>query len=71
MATSACLRFTRKVWRSFLETKGHDKQCFPNLVIHDATPGTVHASLEVQPSNLNRVGTGRVPRQHGMQPENL
>jgi len=56
-STSACLRFTRRVWRSFLETKGHDKLCFPNLVIHDATPGTVHASLEVEPSNLNRVGT--------------
>ncbi|KAF8073703.1 HotDog domain-containing protein [Lyophyllum atratum] len=58
-STTACLRFTRKVWRSFLEIKGHDKQCFPNLVINDAQPGTVHASLEVEPYNLNRVGVCR------------
>ncbi|KAG6854652.1 hypothetical protein C0991_003300 [Blastosporella zonata] len=50
---TACLRFTRRVWKSFLETKGHDTQCFPNLVIHDATPGTVNVSLKVEQSNIH------------------
>ncbi|KAJ7644150.1 HotDog domain-containing protein [Roridomyces roridus] len=58
---SACLRFTRRVWKSFLDTKGHDFQCFPNecrpLQLHSATPGVVTASLKVEPYNLNRVGT--------------
>ncbi|KAF8231729.1 Thioesterase/thiol ester dehydrase-isomerase [Tricholoma matsutake] len=53
---SACLRFTRRVWRSFVENKGHDATCFPDLVIHHATPGTVLAFLKVEPYNLNRVG---------------
>ncbi|KAJ6559178.1 HotDog domain-containing protein [Mycena vulgaris] len=53
---AACMRFTRRVWKSFLENKGHDTQCFPNLKIHNATPGIVTASLKVEPYNLNRVG---------------
>ncbi|KAG2121546.1 thioesterase thiol ester dehydrase-isomerase [Suillus cothurnatus] len=59
---SASLRFTRrrklyKVWKSFIDNKGHDAQCFPNLVIHRAVPGTVDFSLKIEPSNVNRVGT--------------
>ncbi|KAJ7672727.1 HotDog domain-containing protein [Mycena rosella] len=54
---AACLRFTRRVWKSFLQNKGHDTQCFPNLKIHNASPGVVIASLKVEPYNLNRVGT--------------
>ncbi|KAF9790334.1 hypothetical protein BJ322DRAFT_1035658 [Thelephora terrestris] len=30
---SACLRFTRRVWHSFVENKGHDVQCFPNVCL--------------------------------------
>ncbi|KAJ7175875.1 thioesterase thiol ester dehydrase-isomerase [Mycena filopes] len=51
------MRFTRRVWKSFLETKGHDTQCFPNLQLHTASPGLVTASLKVEQYNLNRVGT--------------
>ncbi|KAI0755040.1 Thioesterase/thiol ester dehydrase-isomerase [Daedaleopsis nitida] len=54
---AACLRFTRRVWRSFMENKGHDHQCFPNLKILDAKPGELRASLKIEPYNLNRVGT--------------
>ncbi|KAL1950346.1 hypothetical protein VTO73DRAFT_5470 [Trametes versicolor] len=54
---AACLRFTRRVWRSFVENKGHDQQCFPNLSILDAKPGLLKASLKIEPYNLNRVGT--------------
>ncbi|KAK2465326.1 hypothetical protein APHAL10511_002680 [Amanita phalloides] len=54
---AACLRFTRRVWKSFLDNKGHDSVCFPNLIIHRAIPGTVEASLNVEQHNLNRVGT--------------
>lgn len=54
---SASLRFTRRVWKSFIDNKGHDAQCFPNLVIHRAVPGTVDISLKIERSNLNRVGT--------------
>ncbi|KAF9013269.1 thioesterase thiol ester dehydrase-isomerase [Cyathus striatus] len=53
---AACLRFTKRVWRSFLDNKGHDAQCFPNLVIHKATPGLVEASLKIEQYNTNRVG---------------
>ncbi|KIL63210.1 hypothetical protein M378DRAFT_187070 [Amanita muscaria Koide BX008] len=53
---AACLRFTRRVWDSFLVIQGHDARCVPNLVIHRAIPGTVEASLKVEPYNLNRVG---------------
>ncbi|KAH7915866.1 hypothetical protein BJ138DRAFT_1097619 [Hygrophoropsis aurantiaca] len=49
---SACLRFTRRIIKL-----GHDAQCFPNLVIHRAVPGTVDATLKIEPYNLNRVGT--------------
>ncbi|KAJ6613313.1 HotDog domain-containing protein [Mycena sp. CBHHK59/15] len=54
---AACMRFTRRVWKSFVENKGHDAQCFPNLQIHHAAPGVVTASLKIEPHNLNRVGT--------------
>ncbi|OJA10369.1 hypothetical protein AZE42_08713 [Rhizopogon vesiculosus] len=54
---SASLRFTRRVWKSFIDNKGHDAQCFPNLVINRAVPGTVDFSLKIEPYNLNRVGT--------------
>ncbi|KAJ7288327.1 HotDog domain-containing protein [Mycena rebaudengoi] len=53
---AACLRFTRRVWKSFIDIKGHDTQCFPNLKLHHAVPGVVTASLRVEPYNLNRVG---------------
>ncbi|KAG2010013.1 hypothetical protein CC2G_012872 [Coprinopsis cinerea AmutBmut pab1-1] len=54
---SACLRFTRRVWKSFVDNQGHDAQCFPNLVVHRAVPGTVEASLKIEQYNTNRVGT--------------
>ncbi|KAF9233243.1 thioesterase thiol ester dehydrase-isomerase [Melanogaster broomeanus] len=54
---SACLRFTRRVWKSFIDNKGHDAQCFPNLMITRAIPGVVETKLEIAPYNLNRVGT--------------
>ncbi|PAV16917.1 Thioesterase thiol ester dehydrase-isomerase [Pyrrhoderma noxium] len=54
---AACLRFTRRVWKSFVDNKGHDVQCFPNLQIHRAVPGELEASLKIEPYNLNRVGT--------------
>ncbi|KAF6754712.1 thioesterase thiol ester dehydrase-isomerase [Ephemerocybe angulata] len=50
---AACLRFTRRVWRSFLDNKGHDAQCFPNLVVKSAVPGTVEASLKVEQYNIH------------------
>ncbi|KAF8349433.1 thioesterase thiol ester dehydrase-isomerase [Amanita rubescens] len=50
---AACLRFTRRVWKNFLDNKGHDSQCFPNLVIHRAVPGTVEASLKVEQYNFH------------------
>ncbi|KAF9463047.1 thioesterase thiol ester dehydrase-isomerase [Collybia nuda] len=53
---AACLRFTRRVWQSFIDTKGHDQQCFPNLNVLDASPGKVKVSLKVEQYNLNRVG---------------
>ncbi|KZT23441.1 thioesterase thiol ester dehydrase-isomerase [Neolentinus lepideus HHB14362 ss-1] len=54
---AACLRFTKRVWQSFVANKGHDQLCFPNLVIHRATPGKVECSLTIESYNLNRVGT--------------
>ncbi|KAH7885012.1 thioesterase thiol ester dehydrase-isomerase [Phlebopus sp. FC_14] len=54
---SACLRFTRRVWKSFLDNKGHDAQCFPNLTITRAVPGLVETKLNIEHYNLNRVGT--------------
>ncbi|KAH9947574.1 Thioesterase/thiol ester dehydrase-isomerase [Amylocystis lapponica] len=54
---AACMRFTRRVWRSFVDNKGHDQHCFPNLKILDAKPGLLQASLKIEPYNLNRVGT--------------
>ncbi|KAI0346048.1 Thioesterase/thiol ester dehydrase-isomerase [Trametopsis cervina] len=54
---AACLRFTKRVWKSFVDNKGHDQQCFPNLRILSAKPGTLEASLKIEPYNLNRVGT--------------
>lgn len=54
---AACLRFTRRVWKSFVDNKGHDQQCFPNLKILNAKPGLLEASLKIEPYNLNRVGT--------------
>ncbi|KAF9489394.1 thioesterase thiol ester dehydrase-isomerase [Pleurotus eryngii] len=54
---AACLRFTRRVWKSFIDHQGHDATCFPNLVVHRAVPGSVEASLKIEPYNINRVGT--------------
>ncbi|KAF7298941.1 Glycosyltransferase family 57 protein [Mycena indigotica] len=54
------MRFTARVWKSFLENKGHDAQCFPNLKLISAKPGVVTASLQVEPYNVNRVGTGQL-----------
>ncbi|KAK0202001.1 HotDog domain-containing protein [Desarmillaria ectypa] len=53
---AACLRFTRRVWKSFVVNKGHDAQCFPNLVVEHAKPGVVEAKLKIEPYNINRVG---------------
>ncbi|PBK95980.1 Thioesterase/thiol ester dehydrase-isomerase [Armillaria gallica] len=53
---AARLRFTRRVWKSFVVNKGHDAQCFPNLVVEQAKPGVVQASLKIEPYNINRVG---------------
>ncbi|KAI0057810.1 Thioesterase/thiol ester dehydrase-isomerase [Artomyces pyxidatus] len=54
---AACLRFTQRVWKSFIDNKGHDARCFPNLNISHARPGIVMASLQIEPYNVNRVGT--------------
>ncbi|CAL1712606.1 unnamed protein product [Somion occarium] len=54
---SACMRFTRRVWKSFVENQGHDHRCFPNLKILNAKPGLLEASVKIEPYNLNRVGT--------------
>ncbi|KAI0259810.1 Thioesterase/thiol ester dehydrase-isomerase [Gloeopeniophorella convolvens] len=54
---SACVRFTRRVWKSFIDNGGHDARCFPNLDIRHARPGLVEASLKIEPYNVNRVGT--------------
>ncbi|KAH9179112.1 Thioesterase/thiol ester dehydrase-isomerase [Lactarius sanguifluus] len=54
---AACLRFTRRVWKSFIDNGGHDARCFPNLSILNARPGVVEASLRIEPYNVNRVGT--------------
>ncbi|KZV80776.1 Thioesterase/thiol ester dehydrase-isomerase [Exidia glandulosa HHB12029] len=54
---AACLRFTRRVWKSFLDNKGHDAQCFPQLKIERAVPGKVEASLKIASYNLNRTKT--------------
>ncbi|KAF8505358.1 thioesterase thiol ester dehydrase-isomerase [Hysterangium stoloniferum] len=54
---AACLRFTRRVWRSFLDNQGHDSACFPNLKIESAVPGSIHVSLKIEDRNLNRVRT--------------
>ncbi|KAF8195558.1 thioesterase thiol ester dehydrase-isomerase [Pholiota molesta] len=48
---TACLRFTRRVWQSFVTNKGHDAQCFPNLQIHRAVPGEVEVSLKLEQYN--------------------
>ncbi|KAJ3754835.1 thioesterase thiol ester dehydrase-isomerase [Lentinula raphanica] len=50
---TACLRFTRRVWQSFITNKGHDAQCFPNLVVHRAIPGEVNATLKIETYNLH------------------
>ncbi|KAJ7784546.1 HotDog domain-containing protein [Mycena metata] len=51
---AACMRFTRRVWKSFLENKGANARI--HLQLHKASPGSVTASLKVEPYNLNRVG---------------
>ncbi|KAL1743168.1 hypothetical protein HDZ31DRAFT_41586 [Schizophyllum fasciatum] len=48
---AACLRFTRRVWKSFIDNKGHDAQCFPNLSIVSAKPGEVITSLKIEQYN--------------------
>ncbi|KAF8967144.1 thioesterase thiol ester dehydrase-isomerase [Flammula alnicola] len=53
---AACMRFTRRVWQSFIKNEGHDAQCFPNLQIHRAVPGSVEVSLKIEQYNTNRVG---------------
>ncbi|KIM66667.1 hypothetical protein SCLCIDRAFT_110220 [Scleroderma citrinum Foug A] len=54
---SACMKFTKRVWKSFLDAKGHDALCFPHLQITRAKPGVVETALKIESSNLNRVGT--------------
>ncbi|KAI6163297.1 thioesterase thiol ester dehydrase-isomerase [Pisolithus thermaeus] len=48
---AACMKFTQRVWKSFIDTKGHDAQCFPNLRILRVRPGVVETALEIQPFN--------------------
>ncbi|PPR08164.1 hypothetical protein CVT24_012128 [Panaeolus cyanescens] len=50
---AACMRFTRRVWNSFITNKGHDAQCFPQLVIKSAVPGAVEVSLKVEQYNIH------------------
>ncbi|EJD41523.1 Thioesterase/thiol ester dehydrase-isomerase [Auricularia subglabra TFB-10046 SS5] len=50
---AACLRFTRRVWKSFLDHKGHDAQCFPQLKIERAVPGRLDASFKIASYNLH------------------
>ncbi|QRV92314.1 thioesterase superfamily protein [Ceratobasidium sp. AG-Ba] len=59
---SACLRFTRKVWESFVKNQGHDPHCFPSLQINKAIPGRVEVSLKIEAQNLNR---NKVSTVHG------
>ncbi|THH29113.1 hypothetical protein EUX98_g5077 [Antrodiella citrinella] len=54
---AACMRFTRRVWKSFVDNKGHDQNCIPNLSILSAKPGILEASLKIESSHINRVGT--------------
>ncbi|KAF8607039.1 Thioesterase/thiol ester dehydrase-isomerase [Ceratobasidium sp. AG-I] len=51
---SACLRFTKQVWKSFVQNQGHDPHCFPSLQIEKAIPGRVDVSLKIASYNLNR-----------------
>ncbi|KAL5632719.1 hypothetical protein ACGC1H_005616 [Rhizoctonia solani] len=51
---SACLRFTKQVWQSFVKAQGHDPHCFPSLQITRAVPGQVDASVKIAAHNLNR-----------------
>lgn len=51
---AACLHFTRRVWKSFLDNAGHDARCFPSLQVRKATPGLVECSLKIESYNLNR-----------------
>ncbi|KAI6117090.1 thioesterase thiol ester dehydrase-isomerase [Pisolithus croceorrhizus] len=39
---AACMKFTQRVWKSFVDTKGHDAQCFPNVNHFNVT---VHGGL--------------------------
>ncbi|KAI6114496.1 thioesterase thiol ester dehydrase-isomerase [Pisolithus sp. B1] len=39
---AACMKFTQRVWKSFVDTKGHDAQCFPNVNNFNVT---VHGGL--------------------------
>ncbi|KAF9475648.1 thioesterase thiol ester dehydrase-isomerase [Pholiota conissans] len=50
---AACMRFTRRVWQSFVTNKGHDAQCFPNLQILRAVPGQVEVSLKLEQYNTH------------------
>ncbi|KAK4057076.1 hypothetical protein OIO90_001976 [Microbotryomycetes sp. JL221] len=45
---SACKSFVSKVWKSFVDTKGHDYTSFGHLNVIDATPGVVKASMVVK-----------------------
>ncbi|KZS92283.1 thioesterase thiol ester dehydrase-isomerase [Sistotremastrum niveocremeum HHB9708] len=54
---AACLRFTRRVWKSFLENKGKAFLDAGDKAIERAVPGTVQASLKLEQYNLNRTQT--------------
>jgi len=52
---AASTKFVQHVWKAFLENKGHDYQCFPNMKIVSARPGYVRASYKIEPYNVNRL----------------
>lgn len=54
---SASTAFTKRVWQAFLSNKGHDANAFGHLKVLSAVPGVVRASMEVQPHQVNRLGS--------------
>ncbi|KAG8761645.1 hypothetical protein FRC14_000029 [Serendipita sp. 396] len=51
---AAISRFTRRVWKSFLNNGGHETAVFPSLKLGGIGPGRVNASFTIEEHNLNR-----------------
>ncbi|PVF99564.1 Thioesterase/thiol ester dehydrase-isomerase [Serendipita vermifera] len=51
---AAVARYTRRVWKSFLDNGGHETAVFPLLKLDSISPGRVLASLNISDHNLNR-----------------